>query len=228
MKNTTLVALLLLSTQCFANSIKDSLENIESEWASIYYNTPNTNQSRAYSHLLDKIIALSEQHTDNAELIFWQAVVKATNADYQDAFTALNSIKDARKLLAKAIEINPKTMNGSAYVTLGTLYYMVPKWPIAFGDDQTAQKMLEIALQINPNGIDSNYFYGKFLLSQNKPDEAAKYFEIAVRAPARNEQFYADSQLKTEASLALKNAKEQKVGNSKNLFLSLFSSATLK
>lgn len=228
MKKTTLVALLLLSTQCFANSIKDSLNNIESEWASIYYSKSNSNKSRAYNHLLDKIIALSEQHTDNAELIFWQAVVKATNADHQDGLAALNSVKDARKLLAKAIEINPKTMNGSAYVTLGTLYYMVPKWPIAFGDEQTAQKMLAIALQINPNGIDSNYFYGKFLLSQNKSDEAAKYFERAVKAPARNEQLYADSQLKTEASLALKNAKEQKVGTSKNLFLSLFSSATLK
>ena len=51
--------------------------------------------------------------------------------------------------MLKAIEINPQAMDGSAYVTLGTLYYMAPKWPIGFGDEATAQKMLQTALKIN-------------------------------------------------------------------------------
>lgn len=227
MKKTTFVALLLLSTQCFADNIKES-KNIESEWALIYYGTPKPEQGPAYQQLLDKIIALSEQHPNDAELIFWQAIVKATNADHQNAFTALDAIKEARNLLVKAIQINPEIMNGSAYVTLGTLYYMAPKWPIAFGDDKAAQEMLETALQINPNGIDANYFYGDFLLSRNKPDEAVRYFEKAATIPARNEQLYADNQLKAEATLALKNAKARKISGAKGLFLSLFNSASTK
>lgn len=222
MKKTTFVALLLLSAQCFADNIKVSLKNIETEWATIYYGTPKSKQSPAYHQLLNKLMALSEQYPNNADLIFWQAIVIATNADHQDALTALDAIKEARSLLIKAIQINPETMNGSAYVTLGTLYYMAPKWPISFGDDKTAQEMLEAALQINPNGIDSNYFYGDFLLSHDKTDEAIKYFERATISPARNNQLYADNQLKAEAKLALKNAKERKINSSKGLFLSLF------
>ena len=152
----------------------------------------------------------------------------ASNADHQDAVSALEAIHEARDLLTKAIEINPQAMTGSAYVTLGTLYYMVPKWPIAFGDEATAQKMLQTALKINPNGIDSNYFYGDFLLSNNRLNEAEKYFKRAIAIPARAEQFYADNQLKEEAKLALKSTKERKISSSKSLFASLFNSESVK
>ena len=224
MKKTTFVALLLLSPQSFAESLNDSLQRIESEWASIYYSTPKQKQGPAYCQLLDKTIHLSRQHPNNAEPIIWEAIVKATNADHQDAVSALESIHDARDLLLKAIEINPQAMDGSAYVTLGTLYYMAPKWPIGFGDEETAQKMLQTGLKINPNGIESNYFYGDFLLSNNNFNEAEKYFKRALAIPARAEQFYADNQLKEQARIALKNTHESRISATKGLFASVFNS----
>ncbi|MEI6335069.1 MAG: tetratricopeptide repeat protein [Methylococcaceae bacterium] len=224
MKKTTFVALLLLSPQSFAESLNDSLQRIESEWASIYYSTPKQKRGPAYSELLDKTIHLSRQHPNNAEPIIWEAIVKATNADHQDAVSALESIHDARDLLLKAIEINPQAMDGSAYVTLGTLYYMAPKWPIGFGDEETAQKMLQTALKINPNGIESNYFYGDFLLSNNNFNEAEKYFKRALAIPARAEQLYADNQLKEQARIALKNTHESRISATKGLFASVFNS----
>lgn len=228
MKKTTFVALLLLSSQCFAENLNDSLQSIESEWASIYYSTPKQKREPEYRRLLDKTVNLSRQHPKNAEPIIWEAIVKATYADHQDAVSALNAIHEARDLLLKAIKINPQAMDGSAYVTLGTLYYMAPKWPIAFGDEATAEKMLQIALKINPNGIDSNYFYGDFLLSNNRLDEAEKYFKHAIAVPARTEQFYADNQLKEEAKHALENTKERRINNTKSLFASLFYSESAK
>ena len=228
MRKVFFVVLLLLSTQCFAENLQDSLKNIESEWASIYYSTSKNKQGPAYVRLLDKTTNLVQQYPNNAEPIFWQAVVKASYADHQDPFSALNAIHEARDLLVKAIEINPETMSGSAYVTLGTLYYMAPKWPVAFGDDQEAKKMLETALKINPEGIDTNYFYGEFLLLHNKPKDAAIYFKRATTAPARTEQLFADNQLKAEARLALKNTTERKISGEKGIFLSLFNSASTK
>ena len=219
MKKTTFVALLLLSSQCFAENLKDSLQSIESEWAAIYYSTPKQKQGSGYRRLLDKTNNLSRQHPKNAEPMILEAMVKATNADHQDAVSALKSIHEARDLLLKAIEINPKAMKGSAYVMLGTLYYMAPMWPIGFGDDATAQEMLQTALEINPDGIDSNYFYGDFLLSNDRLDEAETYFKRAIAAPARTEQLHADNQLKAEAGRALKNAQERKISGSKNLFV---------
>lgn len=228
MKKLLFVVLLLLSTQCLAENLKDSLRYIEAEWAAIYYSTPKNKQGAAYVQLLDKTANLVRQYPNAAEPIFWQAVLKATYADQQDAFSALTAIHEARDLLITAIKINPETMGGSAYVTLGMLYSMAPVWPISFGDDDAAQQMLETALKINPDGIDANYFYGEFLMSHNRPNEAALYFEKAGAAPARAEQLYADNQLKTEARLALKNTRERKISGEKGLFLSLFNSASAR
>jgi len=73
-------------------------------------------------------------------------------------------------------------MRGSAYVTLSRLYYMPPKWPISFADGNVAKEMLKTTLKINPEGIDTNNFYGEFLLRHNKPDDAARYFKRTTAA----------------------------------------------
>jgi tetratricopeptide (TPR) repeat protein len=228
MKKTTFVALLLLSIQCFAGDVTSSAQAIESEWASIYYKLPKSSQGAAYDALLTKAEQLADQYPNTAEPLFWQALVIATHAELQDGFTALKAIHKSRDLLLEAIKINPQTANGSAYVTLGTLYYMVPSWPIAFGDAKKAEKMFQAALKINPNGIDANYFYGDFLLANNKTKEAQSYFEKALSAPSRREQSFADSKLKDEVKLALANTKNRKINGVKNTFLSLFNSASLK
>jgi tetratricopeptide (TPR) repeat protein len=228
MKLTTFVALLLLSAQCFADDLNRSLQAIESEWASIYYTAPTTKQDAAYDALLEKANQLAGQYPSTTEPVFWQAVIIATRAEQQDGFTALSGIHKSRDLLLAAIKANPQTANGSAYVTLATLYYMAPKWPIAFGDTEKAEQLFQAALKINPNSIDANYFYGDFLLAQNQPNEAQEYFEKALLAPSRKEQLFADSKLKDEVKLALDNTKNRKINGVKNTFLSLFNSASLR
>jgi tetratricopeptide (TPR) repeat protein len=225
MKILFFVVFLLLPYTCSAESLNDSLNRIESEWAVIYYNTPKNQQADGYTRLLDKAVSLAKKYPAAAEPLFWQALIKASHAADMDAFDALAAIEEARELLVKVIAINPASMNGSAQVTLGTLYFMTPKWPIAFGDDDEAKKLLETALTINPNGIDSNYFYGEYLLQHNDLKAASQYFERAIAAPIRKEQAFADKQLKAEAKLALQNTRERKIGGEKNIFLSLFNSA---
>jgi tetratricopeptide (TPR) repeat protein len=227
MKITTFVALLLLSAQCFAEDDSRSLQAIEFEWASIYYTTPKNKQEEAYGLLLDKTNQLAKRFPDSSETLFWQAVILAARAEQQDGFTALNAIHKSRDLLEEAIKINPQTANGSAYVTLATLYYMVPKWPIAFGDTEKAEQLFKAALNINPHGIDTNYFYGDFLLSHKHSNEAQKYFEKALSAPTRQDQQFADTKLKEEVKLALDNTKNRKINDVKNTFLSSFNSASL-
>ncbi len=228
MKKTTFVALLLLSAQCFAEDLKVSLASIESQWETIYYKTPKAQQGNAYQQLLGQADSLARQFPKSAEPLFWQAVIKATYADQQDGLSALKAVNEAKDLLVKAITINPKTMDGSAYVTLGTLYYMVPGWPIAFGDNNEARKMFQTALKINPNAIDANYFYGEFLVSVNELKEAQKYFEIASKAPVQPEQDYTDNKLKEDAFLALKNINDRKISHVKKMFLSLLNSDKAK
>jgi tetratricopeptide (TPR) repeat protein len=228
MKKTTFVALLLLSFQSFGSELTHSLQGIESEWAAIYYNLPKDKKEEAFNALLNKTTQLATQFPNNSETLFWQAVIIATNAELQDGFEALKAIHKSQDLLLEAVTINPETANGSAYVTLGTLYYMVPKWPIAFGDSEKAENMFQAALKINPNGIDTNYYYGDFLLAKNQFQEAQKYFEKALSTPSRAEQLFADDKLKEEVKFALLNTKNRKLNGVRNAFLSLFNSASLK
>jgi len=209
MKKLLLALLLLLSTATFADSLKDTLNRIEAEWAKIYYSLPDAAKSAAYAKLLEETTNASRQHPKDMGLIFWQAVVKASYADHQDPVSALQSVHEVRSLLTKVITVDPKTVDGSAYVVLGTLYHKVPAWPVAFGDDTEAEKMLKMALKISPNSIDSNFYYGEFLIDKGKGKEAEAYFERASKAPIRPEQIFADSQLQNEAKQALNKLRGQ-------------------
>ncbi len=226
MNKTTFVAFLLLaSNTLLANNITPEINRIESQWANIYYNKNNSQQRDDYPKLLERTQHLSIKFPNAIELTIWQAIIIATNAAFESPFTALESLDKAKNLLEFALQIEPVALDGAAYVTLGTLYYLTPGWPISFGDQKMAETLLEKALVINPKGIESNYFYADYLLSIGKIDEATKYFKLAINSPNRPEQVFADQELKKEALIALKNTEQRKLDSGKNKFFSLFSSA---
>ena len=228
MIKTTFVALLLLTSNLlFADSLMPEINQIESEWARIYYNE-SVDKKTSYPALLKQIKILAEKYPDAVEPMIWEALVISTNAEFESPFTALDSIDQAKKILEKTIQKQPNALDGAAFVVLGTLYYMTPGWPISFGDNSRAEELLKQGLVINPQSIDANYFYADYLLSKDNTEEAKKYFKRALTVPNRPEQQYADNQLKKEASVALKNTEERKLSFSKNHFLSLFSTAQSK
>lgn len=229
MKKTTIVVILLLISNILsANSIMPEINNIESQWARIYYDQ-NTSQKRAgYPMLLKKIQELSKRNPEAIEPMIWEALVIATNAEFESPFTALDSINTAKTILERTIQQNPNSLDGAAFVILGTLYYLTPGWPISFGDHDRAELLLKKGLEINPKSIDSNYFYADYLLTKNKIIEAQRYFRFAINNPSRPEQLYADEQLKKEAVIALKNTQQRKLNSGRNNFMSLFSFSSVE
>jgi len=227
MKRTTIVAILLLtvSNLLSANSLEFEINQIESEWAIIYYTKNSSEQSTAYPKLLNKLHNTVKSHPKSNELKIWQAILIATNAAYESPFSALESIKKAKAILEKSISTDPHALDGAAFVTLGTLYYLTPGWPISFGNEYKAEQLLKTGVKLNPNSIDSNYFYADYLLTKDRESEAAKHFRLALNIPSRPAQQLADDELKKEASLALLKT-ERKLNSGKNRFLSLFSSAS--
>jgi tetratricopeptide (TPR) repeat protein len=221
MKKTTFVALLLLANSCFADNLQQAMQSLETEWSSVYYQLPEQQKSTAFPVLLDKASALVKQYPLQAEPYYWQAVVLATYAAHQDPIPALRSIHEARDLLLQTLKLDAGVLKGAAYVTLGTLYYRVPKWPIAFGDNDKAKAMLEMALTLNPNGIDANYYYGDFLLSTNEPDKAERYLLKAAQTQLMANQSEADRHLKEEAAIALKKIRSGKTTEAKGIFSAL-------
>ena len=113
--------------------------------------------------------------------------------------------------LEQAIALDATALQGSAYTSLGVLYYKVPGWPVGFGSDKKARKLLTKALELNPQGIDPNYFYAEFLTEERDYKAAMRYLQIAKQAPARPERPLADSGRQQEiATLERKLAKKLK------------------
>lgn len=198
------VLLLIFSIHSHADTFDNTFNQIETEWADIHYRLPSEQKASAYQRLLTKTEILAKQYPNTAGLLFWQAVVKASLADHQDPVSALQAIFHVKELLNQAIALDPSAFNGSAYVVLGVLYHEAPPSPIAFGDDDAAESYLKKALSINPEGLETNYYYGNFLADQDQAEQALSYLKKAINAPIRPEQVFSDTQMQNEAKLALK------------------------
>ncbi len=144
-----------------------------------------------------------------AELHVWNGIVLSTWAGAKGGLGALDLVKQAKAEFERAIEIDPRALDGSAYTSLGSLYYQVPGWPIGFGDDAKAEALLKKALTLNPDGIDPNYFYGDFLQRQKRYAEARVALERALAAPDRPGRATADAGRRAETRQLLERVREK-------------------
>ncbi len=156
------------------------------EWARIKYGQGSDDaKAEKMQALAERLERLGQSSPNRAEPLIWQGIVLATEAGYSGGFSGLSLVKKARTVLEKAIAIDPRALNGGGLVTLGSLYYQVPGWPIGFGDDDKAEELLKQALAIAPDDIDANYFYGDYLIDQKRYAEAIPVLEHALAAPPR-------------------------------------------
>jgi tetratricopeptide (TPR) repeat protein len=158
---------------------------IAHRWAFIAYQMPAKEREEAFKTLAAEADRLASASPNKAEPLVWEAIVLASYAKVQGGMGALSKARKARDLLLAARKIDPDTLNGSIYTSLGSLYAKVPGWPIGFGDKDEARTLLEKALEINPSGIDSNYLYADFLASQGDYTKAKDYLTRALAAPPR-------------------------------------------
>lgn len=189
-----LTALLIMSVYPATALAETSLENLQHDWSVCQYQTLEAKKENCFNSLSEKAHKASqEQNNTNAPLLIWSAIIDSSWAGAKGGLGALSLVKEARNNLEKAIEIDPNALQGSAWTSLGALYYQVPGWPIGFGDKDKAEEMLKKALAINPEGIDPNYFFGDYLLKEKKTDQARLYLTKALKAPPRPGREIADS-----------------------------------
>ena len=147
-------------------------------------------------------------HPQEASYLIWEGIIRSTYAGAKGGLGALDQVKQAKQLFEQAIALAPDAMAGSAYTSLGSLYYQVPGWPLGFGDDKKAKTMLLKGLSYNPEGIDANYFYGDFLLNQKQYQQALQVFEKALLAPPRGGRELADEGRKKEIEAGMLAARK--------------------
>jgi tetratricopeptide (TPR) repeat protein len=180
-----IVSLALLLPVCALAGVDEDVRALQQEWERIKYKRPAAEQEKAFEALMHSAEDVRARYAGRAEPQIWYGIIAASYAGARGGLGALSLAKEAKKALEQAIALDAGAMEGSAYTSLGSLYYQVPGWPIGFGDDEKARRMLEKGLSLNPSGIDSNYFLGDFLYRKGELDAAREALARALKAPPR-------------------------------------------
>ena len=203
-----LLAALLASPFALADD-GQRLAQIQQRWAEIQYRLPSTEKPAAFDQLAGEARAFTQAAPQSAPALIWQGIVLSSWAGAQGGLGALSKVKEARTDLEQALKLDPTALQGSAYTSLAALYDRVPGWPIAFGDAIEADRLLQQALALNPNGIDTLYFWGDHLYRQKRYAEARAALLKAQQAAPRPGRELADQGRRGEIAALLKDVDQK-------------------
>jgi tetratricopeptide (TPR) repeat protein len=191
------------------------LAEIQQSWDQANYQSANTEEKQRQLEALSmRSEALASKYPRSAEPLVWEGIVLSTYAGAKGGLGALAIAKKSRDCLLEATRIDPAALRGSAYTSLGALYYKVPGWPIGFGDDDKAAGYLQKALALNPDGMDPNYFMGELMYEKGEYSRSLQHLQKALAAPPRAGRPIADAGRRAEIDtlMAKVRTKLQRVG----------------
>lgn len=172
----------IIASQASA-AFPDDLRGIAQQWASARYELSGEARKVKMREVIKAADAFVLKYPDEAESHLWAGVVHCSLAEIESKLTALGLVKECRAKLEKSLALDPNVEDGYAYGVLGTLYARVPGWPLSFGDKKKADQLLLQGVTIAPTGMNTNYFYAKFLYDQGDISRAREYCARAVSAP---------------------------------------------
>lgn len=180
-------------------ALSAELADIQQAWDQANYRSASSaDKQQQLEALSTRSEALAHRYPRRAEPLVWQGIVLSTYAGAKGGLGALSLAKKSRDCLLQAARIDPSALRGSAYTSLGALYYKVPGWPVGFGDHDKANDFLQKALAINPDGMDPNYFIGELLYEEGDFARSLRHLEKALAAPPRADRPLADEGRRAE------------------------------
>ena len=197
----------LVPGMAHAAGVDEAVVDLQHGWEVIRYQAPPAEREKRFETLAAKARKVSESYPERAEPLVWEGIIVSSWAGEKGGLGALGLVKQAKALYEAAIDINGAVLDGSAYNSLGVLYYKVPGWPVGFGDKAKARELLQKALAINPKGIDPNYFYAEYLVETRQADQAMTYLERALQAPPRAGRQLADAGRREEVRALMEKIK---------------------
>jgi len=193
MKQMTLLFTVLLALAWQLPVWAGEVPVLQQRWAEIKYQQQGDAQEQAWKLLTEAARGAVENAPDDLELRTWYGIIVSSYAGAKGGLGALSLAREARDAFQLVIDKNPSTLHGSALTSLGVLYHKVPGWPLGFGDDDKARTLLLRGLKLNPDGIDSNFFYAEFLADEGEKGQAIEQLHKAKAAPGRPDRPLADA-----------------------------------
>lgn len=192
-----------------AATVEESVAELQQAWEVINYKTPAAEKEKKFEALAARAHKVTESFAGRAEPMVWEGIILSSWGGAKGGLGALGLVKQAKVLYEQAIQIDGNVLDGSAYNSLGVLYYKVPGWPIAFGDKAKAKDLLQKALAINPKGIDANYFFADYLVETGEASKAVAHLEKVMQAAPRAGRQIADEGRRGEARELLEKIKSK-------------------
>jgi len=183
---------------------EDLVRPLQERWAEIKYRVPEKEQAEQYGQLAAEAHRIAEANPNVAAALVWEGIIISSEAGARGGFGALSLAKKARVLLEESLKLDEQALSGSAYTSLGTLYAKVPRRPIGFGNRGRAEELFQKALEINPAGIDPNFFYGEYLVERGRIAEGRSHLEKALLAAPRPGRELADEGRREEINALLR------------------------
>ncbi|MCZ8529546.1 hypothetical protein [Alteromonas sp. PRIM-21] len=176
----------------------DELLKLQQQWATVNYQLEGDAQLSAFSELIEQATKLVEQSENSAESLTWLAISQSSTASAKGGLGALDFAESAKENLERAIEKEESVLGGTALTVLAALYHKVPGWPVSFGSDKKAEKLFKRALEINPQGMDQNFFYAEYLFDDGEYEKAQAFLNRAQNAPEKANRPLADRKRREE------------------------------
>ena len=205
----TLLLILLFISFLSQAQMTDEVKAMQSNWAQVNYKVADDDKEDAFEKLAKTATQYVVNNPKNVNALVWEGIIYSTYAGVAGTFSAGKLAKHAKKSFEQAIKIDGNVLNGSAYTSLGVLYFKVPGWPLSFGSDKKALKNLKKGLELNPDGIDSNYFYADYLVEDDDYKQAKEYLLKAQKAAPRPTRPVADEGRQGEIKQLLKKVNEE-------------------
>jgi tetratricopeptide (TPR) repeat protein len=157
---------------------------LASEWAHIKYQIKDRQeQLKQIDALAREAAIVVDRNPGKVEPLLWDGIITSEEAAMASLVHKLGLATSARKLFERAEAIDGPGPKGAVAMSLGVIYYRVPRFPMGFGDIDKARHYLETAIALDPNGLDANYFYGDFLLKRGEVDKGKATLAHALEAP---------------------------------------------
>ena len=161
------------------------VKHLASEWAHIKYQIKDKDeQLKQIDALAKEAAVVVDRNPGRVEPLLWDGIITSEEAAMASLIHKLGFATSARKLFEKAEALDGPGPKGAVAMSLGVIYYRVPRFPMGFGDPDKARHYLETAIAMDPDGLDANYFYGDFLIKRGEIDKGKAALAHALQAPA--------------------------------------------
>jgi tetratricopeptide (TPR) repeat protein len=114
---------------------------------------------------------------------YWRALHLCGLADVGGALQGKRLLPKIMEELNRARALDEAYDQAGSHRILGRIYYQAPAWPFSVGDLQKSLDHLARAVRLAPGNSTNHLYLAETLLRLNRPAEARRELELALKAP---------------------------------------------